>query len=126
MLIGMTRRLVFVYAADSGLLNTAIDMAHKVLSPETYPCQLCALTYGPLGMRRRWAAFVKRLPYPALFLHRNEFVRGYPGTQAALPALFMEDEGRLSALVDGDAVRGCRDLDELMTLVESRVSGRGL
>ena len=119
----MTRRLVFVYAADSGLLNTAIDMAHKVLSPETYPCQLCALTYGPLGMRRRWAAFVRRLPHPALFLHRNEFVRGYPGTEAVLPALLMEEEGRLSVLVDGDAVRGCRDLDELMTLVEARASG---
>ncbi|HEX2572805.1 MAG TPA: hypothetical protein VH877_24860 [Polyangia bacterium] len=120
----MTRRLVFVYAADSGLLNTAIDMAHKILSPTTYPCQLCALTYGPLGMRRRWAAFVKRLPYPAVFLHRNEFLRDHPGTEAALPALFMEEEGRLSPLVDGGAVRSCRDLDELMTLVETRLSGR--
>jgi len=119
----MARRLVFAYAADSGLLNTAIDMAHKVLSPETYPCQLCALTYGPLGMRRRWAAFVKRLPYPAVFLHRNELVRGYPGTEASLPALFVEEDGRLSTVVDGDAVRGCRDLDALITLVEAQVRG---
>jgi hypothetical protein len=119
----MARRLVFAYAADSGLLNTAIDMAHKVLSPETYPCQLCALTYGPLGMRRRWAAFVKRLPYPAVFLHRNELVRGYPGTEAPLPALFVEEDGRLATVVDGDAVRGCRDLDALMTLVEAQVRG---
>lgn len=37
---------LFVYNADSGLFNTATDIAHKILLPETYACNLCALTHG--------------------------------------------------------------------------------
>jgi len=44
-------KLIFVYNADSGLLNAMKDWAHKIVSPETYPCSLCALTYNNLGMR---------------------------------------------------------------------------
>ncbi len=50
--MGLTRpALVFVYNANSGLLNALLDMGHKVVSPRTYPCSLCALTYGSLGLR---------------------------------------------------------------------------
>lgn len=37
-------RLVFVYAADSGVLNIAKDVIHKLVSSSTYPCHLCAIT----------------------------------------------------------------------------------
>ncbi len=43
--------LVFVYNADSGLFNTVTGMAHKIFSPGTYECNLCALTYSTFGMR---------------------------------------------------------------------------
>jgi len=52
-------KLIFVYNADSGLLNAMKDWAHKIVSPETYPCSLCALTYDNLGMRRPWREFIK-------------------------------------------------------------------
>ncbi len=38
--------LIFVYNANSDLFSTVTDFAHKILSPSTYQCQLCALTYG--------------------------------------------------------------------------------
>ena len=30
-------KLVFVYAADGGMVNTWIDIAHKIVSPTTVP-----------------------------------------------------------------------------------------
>ncbi|NJM95354.1 MAG: GTPase, partial [Acaryochloridaceae cyanobacterium CSU_5_19] len=38
-------RLIFVYNANSGGINTALDIAHKLLSPSTYRCNLCRLTH---------------------------------------------------------------------------------
>jgi hypothetical protein len=47
-------QLIFVYNADSGGLNTLFDIAHKVVSPETYSCSLCMLTHGVLSERTAW------------------------------------------------------------------------
>ncbi len=34
--------LLFVDKANGGLMAGAFDLAHKLLSPATYPCRLCA------------------------------------------------------------------------------------
>ena len=44
------RSLILVYNADSGFFNALADSAHKLLSPSTYDCRLCALTYGAIQM----------------------------------------------------------------------------
>lgn len=44
-------RLVIVYNANAGLLAGAMDSLHKLFAPASYPCKLCALTYGLLSMR---------------------------------------------------------------------------
>lgn len=86
--------LLFVYNADSGLLNGAIDFFHKILSPSTYTCSLCAVTYGNRGMRPDWRKFVRELPVRTTFLHRDEFRRQYPALSGhALPAAFRREPG---------------------------------
>ena len=50
--------LVFVYNARSGLFNALSDAAHKIFSPGTYQCNLCALTHTALGMRGEWRKFL--------------------------------------------------------------------
>jgi hypothetical protein len=59
--------LVFVYNADSGVFNTLSDIAHKIFSPETYACNLCALTHTNFGMRGEWKRLLKRLVCPSNF-----------------------------------------------------------
>jgi hypothetical protein len=51
-------RLILVYNADSGVLNMVKDAVWKVLQPSTYPCSLCALTYGWVSMHERWRRFL--------------------------------------------------------------------
>jgi hypothetical protein len=48
-------QLLFVYDTDGGPFNTMVDNAHEILSPNTYACQLCALTHGYLHERRSLA-----------------------------------------------------------------------
>ena len=72
--------LVFVYNADSGMLNLVKDIAHKLLSPATYPCSLCDLTYSAFGERKSWVRFRKALPVSQQYLHIDEFVSQYSST----------------------------------------------
>ena len=54
------KTLIFVYNANAGLFNMMSDYAHKIISPETYECNLCALTYGNLGMKQKWKSLFQR------------------------------------------------------------------
>lgn len=108
-----SNRLVFVYNADSGLFNTASDIAHKLFSPDTYARDLCALTHGYFSMRKRWGAFIESLPLDSEFLHRDQFRERYPEIDAALPAVFRHRDGKLVELLSARAIGDCRSLEEL-------------
>lgn len=87
------KKLLFVYNADAGLANGLLDMAHKILSPRTYPCSLCGITYGATSMRPQWKQFLQSLPVETRFLHRNEFQQQFPGFKnLALPAVFWQSK----------------------------------
>lgn len=57
----MPPQLVFVYNADSGLFNTVTDIAHKIISPSTYSCQLCTLTHSYFSVKKDWTDFLAEL-----------------------------------------------------------------
>ena len=83
--------LLFAYNADSGLANGLLDMFHKIVSPKTYPCSLCGLTYGNTSMRPEWKQFLQSLPVKTRFLHRDEFLAEFPELREySLPAAFRE------------------------------------
>ena len=65
--------LLFVYNADSGSLNAILDSAHKLLSPSTYQCKLCELTYGLVNETKAWKAFRETSDEDMVFLHRDEY-----------------------------------------------------
>lgn len=110
-------RLLFVYNADSGLFNTLADIGHKIFSPATYECRLCALTFGYLAERREWRDFIATLPADCNFLHRDEFRRLYPDDTTGLPAVFRLDGDRPLPCLDAGLLRNCSDLSELRSLV---------
>jgi hypothetical protein len=114
-------RLVFVYNADSGLFNALSDMAHKLLSPQTYACNLCALTHGHFGPRREWTEFLKSLDMETGFLHHDEFVQQYGIDDIALPAVFLARDPVLELCIDADALDRCATLDDLKALLTRRL-----
>lgn len=119
----LPQRLLFVYNADGGLLPSLKDMFHKLLSPATYPCSLCAVTYGATSMRPEWKDFVRSLPVPVTFLHRDEFERDYPEVRSPrLPAAFaVAESGELSPFIQAEEM-DATDLNGLMALVRARLA----
>lgn len=109
--------LVFVYNADSGVFNALADVAHKIFSPDTYACNLCALTHTAFGMRGEWRSFLEGLGVPLEFLHADELRSRYGLEGVPLPAVFRKEGGDLRVVAGADAINACGTLEELKRLI---------
>ena len=115
-------RLIMVYNADGGWLNAVKDAVWKVVRPLTYPCSLCALTYGWVSMHGSWRRFLAGLPQESVFHHRDDFARAFPGRDLALPAILLDAAGGdLHVLVSAAELDALPDLDALIALVAARL-----
>lgn len=120
------QRLICVYNADTGLIEALMHAVHKAVRPETYPCSLCALTYGAVSMRGDWKAFWQALELQVDFYHRDDFTKGFPvlGTggqrEVALPVILIDEaDAEPRVLVSNEELDAMADVDELMAKVES-------
>ena len=112
--------LVFVYNADSGLVSTLLDIGHKIVSPQTYSCNLCALTHSTFSMRDELKQFVAQLNCPIEFLHRDELAEQYGLRDVPLPAIFLKIETGLQPWIGQEEINRCHSLAELKRLVEQK------
>jgi len=111
------KQLIFVYNADSGLFNTVTDIAHKIFSPQTYSCGLCALTHSYFSMRDEWKSFIESLGVECKFIHRDEFLGEYNTGDYQWPAVFVEESGHMDICLESGAINKCDSLKDLKTLI---------
>ncbi|MET0754384.1 MAG: hypothetical protein ABWZ66_13460 [Pyrinomonadaceae bacterium] len=114
--------LVFVYNADSGVFSLLGDFAHKIFSPQTYACNLCAITHGNFGMKNEWREYIKTLPVPFEFLHADEFKAKYKIERAELPAVFRHQNGKVEEIIDAVAINDCRNIDDLKYIINQQIN----
>ncbi len=120
------RRLVIVYNANAGIVAGVMDSVHKLVSPATYPCQLCAVTYGLTSMRREWRAFLDELGLETLFHHRPDFRAAFPAAADwPLPLVAVEQAGALTQLVSAADFAAIPDLPTLIGVVRARLGQLG-
>ena len=115
------KQLIFVYNAEGGLFNSMSDFAHKIISPLTYRCNLCALTYGNFIMKNEWKLFIESLDIETAFLHKNEFIKLYH-LQTNLPAVFIKENNAISQLISKEEIDSCATLQRLKNLVPSKLA----
>lgn len=113
--------LIFVYNADSGFVNTLLDIGHKIVSPQTYSCNLCAITHSTFSMRDEWKNFVAELGVSVEFLHRDELEKQYGMCDVGLPAVFCETDGALETWVSREEINHCRSLEDLERLIRTKL-----
>ena len=81
-----------------------LDIGHKLLSPQTYSCNLCRMTHGLLKEKEGWKKFREASGHELEFLHKDEFEQKYQ-MQTGYPVILQEqDNGTLQAVV-GQAER---------------------
>lgn len=115
-------RILFVHNAHSGLGNALLDGVHKMVRPKTYPCKLCALTYGAVRVKKDWEMFYKSLDVPVDFMYKDQFDKKFPGHPFKLPAAFADDGMNLELKISSDDFDKLKDLDELIALAREKLN----
>jgi hypothetical protein len=115
-------KLIFVYNANAGLAAGIMDSLHKLVSPSTYECDLCAITYGLTRMDPQWKAWLKAQAFEAVFHHRPDFHAAYPAlADVPLPVILSDRGGTVETLVAAPDFSGIDSVDALIALIEQRL-----
>ena len=115
----MAKNIVFVYNADSGMFNTLTDLAHKVSSPQTYECNLCAISHSYISERSEWKDFIEGLGVECEFLHRDEFLKKYSSEEKSFPIIFELTDDELKVRLSSDQINACKSMDDLKEAINS-------
>ncbi|MHA1350227.1 MAG: hypothetical protein ACTSPZ_05240 [Promethearchaeota archaeon] len=114
-------KLIFIYNADSGLLNTVKDFWHKALRPSTYQCNLCQTTFGSFGVKKEWKSFISTLEVDTEFLHKDEFLEKYDVQDAKYPSAYLLEGGVLRLLISQEEMDKVTTTTEMEDLVSSKI-----
>lgn len=116
-------RLILVYNAKGGIFPMLADAVHKLVAPQTYPCSLCAISYGPVAMRRQWRQTLAALPVAVEFFHSDDFPRAYPALALALPAVLLaRGASPPEELIAADELDALTTLEALIALLHERLA----
>lgn len=120
----MLEKLVFIYNAESGMRNALLDSMHKVLSPSTYNCNLCDITFGVFSEKAEWKEFRSTHPIEMEFLHRDEYEKEYAskyGHRYSYPIVLGAVSGEFQILINTEELNQLKEVGDLMELIEARV-----
>lgn len=118
-------KLVFVYNAEAGLVHGIMDSIHKLVSPSTYKCDLCAITYGLTRMKGDWRTWLARSGRSAEFFHRSDFRQAWPNVDVQLPVILVQENDALRVLVSAAELAHIEDVGQLVAVLEGRCRGEG-
>jgi hypothetical protein len=119
----MINTLVFVYNANSGFANSVFDVAHKLVSPNTYNCNLCVLTHSIFAERKEWKAFKETTNVNMQFLHKNEFADLYGKENTTqFPAVFAKQENKLEELISAAKINALQNTSEFIKVIKERLA----
>ena len=116
------KKLIFIYNADSGVINLVKDFWKKILRPNSYECNLCMQTFGAFSMKKDWKQFINNLNVDTEFLHRDEFEERYQIKDAKYPSAYIFENEKLTLLISYDEMNSIKSLDEMEVLVLSKIN----
>lgn len=117
----MSYTLIFVYNANGDLFSKMSDFAHKILSPSTYACSLCALTYDNFGIKNEWANFLQQLNLEQGFYHKDEFIKKYNLPDTAFPAIYIKQLFEIKIFIPPEEINACKSYKELEYLITQKI-----
>ena len=117
------KKLLFIYNANSGLRNLLIDGAHKIISPKTYDCNLCDITYGAFTENKKWKKYREGSTSDMEFLHKDEFETQYAskfGYSFEFPIILAITSQGIEVLISSEELNELDKAEELIRLINER------
>ncbi len=117
-------KIIFVYNASTAFFSQVTDFAHKIISPDTYECNLCKLTYGNFSIKKDWQEFIAKLPHTLIFWHKEELLKEIPAmASTSLPVILTGNDRETAPriLISSEELNKLQTLEELKTLLLARL-----
>ena len=117
-------KLIFVYNAFSGTHNAVLDALHKIVSPKSYACNLCKITYGTFSENSQWKEFRQKSNVEMDFLHIDEFRKKYASKfsyKYTFPIVLWEDEAEMGIFITTEELERVPNTEALIVLIEERL-----
>ncbi|WP_299110608.1 GTPase [uncultured Winogradskyella sp.] len=111
-------KLLFIYNANSGKLNALLDVGHKLFSPSTYTCNLCALTYDTFSENMIWKTFREENHFDMEFYHKDVFENTFPNVKMMYPIVLKLEEHQLTTILSPDVLNEITTVEELIELLK--------
>lgn len=116
----MSVELLFIYNAKSGTINTLLDFSHKLVSPSTYACSLCSLTYGNFGVKKEWQDFLNAFPVKTTFAYKNQFL-DILNIPKKLPTILLKlENGHHKEIITADELKNISTITQLINEIKTR------
>lgn len=112
------KELIFVYNANSGKINAGIDFLHKAISPSTYECNLCNITYGIFTERSKWKKYRQEKGVEMKFYYKDQFEQEFK-KKIDYPVV-VESPG-LEIFLSSDQINQLEDLDQLIETIDQKL-----
>ena len=121
------KELIFIYNAKSGLVNEMIDFAHKIVSPETYDCNLCAISYGTFTKKKRWSNYINSLPIKSTFTYKDKISALKKGLSSLkFPTIIIRDGVELNEIISRNEINSIKNINQLISLLNERLDENGM
>lgn len=120
------KKLLFIYNANSEKKSGILDALHKAVSPKTYNCNLCGITYGILAEDKTWKNFREASDLQMEFLHLNEFKKAYAskfGYKFTFPIVLSANQNGLEIFISTEELNSLKNADELIQIITNREKG---
>ncbi len=114
--------LIFVYNAKSGFRNKYIDHIHKIVSPDTYLCNLCSLTHNNFTEKKVWRSFRQNSNIEMAFLYKDEFKEKFPGVnEIGFPVILQKENERVHVVLDSFALASLQSTEALIISLNEKI-----
>ena len=118
-------QLIFIYNVKSGVVNELVDFAHKIISPETYNCNLCAISYGAFSIKKKWSTYIETLPLKSTFTYRDKFSKK-GSSNLKFPSVFLRNDAGLEEIITASEINEIKNLDQLIDLLNRKLGQQGI
>ena len=113
-------KVLFVYNANSGKLNSLFEAGHKLISPSTYKCSLCALTHNAFTENSTWKNFRMESKEDMEFYHKDEFETTFPNVNMIFPTVLKLEDKQLSTVLSSEVLKDLSTIEELIERLKSQ------
>lgn len=96
---------------------------HKIISPETYPCNLCRLTHDDFSEKKEWKDFKKNTSFDFLFMYKNEFLKLYSDNKfknLRFPVVFEKEIKNVKVILDAEKLVSIITVGQLIEFLQKR------